>query len=76
MVADWRQNQPKRAKKLPEKSGGGFGLFGDFSTHPARIRTREVLASSKIKSLIIKILRGACAWNGCGLLKPPSGLGL
>ena len=47
MFADWWQNQSKGAKNLPEKSGGGFGLFGDFPTHPAGLRTRDVQQVAK-----------------------------
>ena len=68
--------EEKSAKGSNESAtGGGFKLFGDFSTHPARIRTRDVSASSKTKNLF-KILRGAYAWNECVVLKLPSGFGL
>jgi len=37
--------EAKSAKWHEETAtGGGFELFGDFSTHPARIRTRDVFS--------------------------------
>ena len=69
MFADWRQNQPEGNEE--SATGGGFELFGDFSTHPARIRTRDVSTDSKSR-----ICRRFCVGlmgNGCGLFKASFG---
>ena len=60
--------EAKSAKGHEETAtGGGFELFGDFATTPEGIRTRDVSTNSKTKNLL-KILRGAYAWNKCCLL--------
>ena len=73
MVADWRQNQPKGTKNLPQgEASNSLGIFP-----PIRQGFEPVVFStnSKTKNLF-KILRGAYAWNACELSKPPSGFGL
>ena len=68
--------EAKSAKGHEETAtGGGFELFGDFATTPEGIRTHGVSTNSKTKNLL-KILRGAYAWNKRVVLKLPSGFGL
>ena len=73
MVADWRQNQPKGTKNLPQV--GASDSLGIFP--PIRQGFEPVMFStnSKTKNLP-KILHGACAWNWYELSKPPSGFGI
>jgi hypothetical protein len=60
MLADWRQNQPKGAKNLPQvEASNSLGIFPPIQQgfEPVMFST-----NSKTKNLP-KILHGACAWN-------------